>query len=208
MKKLLVILLVVSMASTFAFAKPGNRPGDPGTGGHGGFGNGGSGNGGSETVTDDPLSFYGPDNAPDMNITLKSTLDPTPYDLSMYYGETDFTGSENYVIDGLDLTTAGSTDNFFYVKISNGNLNSDITFETTVTANPFEGVVNGDLKETNNDLSVKGSDGNVNYTFSKTVSAGPNNMQNIAVFKYYWTGDDNLAAGDYKTENTISVTVE
>lgn len=201
MKKLFVFLLVVAMASTFAFARPGNRPGDPGTGGHGG-------SGGSGTEADSTLSFYGPDNAPDMNITLKSTLDPTPYNLSMYYGESDFTGSKSYVIDGLDLTTAGSTDKFFFVKISNGNLNSSITFETTVTANPFEGEVDGITVETGNDLSVKDSDGNVNYTFSKTVAAGPNNKQNIAVFKYYWTGDDNLAAGDYKTENTISVTVE
>ena len=67
-------------------------------------------------------------------VTLNSTLNPTAYVLSLYYGSENFTSSGLKTVDNLDLTSDGVTD-AISVKFAGGNLNETVTYTTTVTEN-------------------------------------------------------------------------
>jgi hypothetical protein len=145
--------------------------------------------------------------APEMNVTLKSSLVPTAYDLSLTYGKDSLTSTSDYVIDGLDLTKEGKTD-AFNVKISAGNLNKTITFVTEISELPFVGLVDGEEYTTNNNLSVRDYESGTKQTGFKTeIKAGPQEAQSIAVFNFQWDADTSLPAGDYATTNKISISV-
>jgi hypothetical protein len=149
-------------------------------------------------------------NAPEMNVTLKSTLLPTNYNLSLVYGSgadaSDFTDSGEKTITGLDLTNIGYTKDF-NVIISKGNLNKSITFVTVITENPFIGQVDGKEYITNNDLKVVSYNSDFQTTYTSLVKAGPHEKQNIARFYFDWIGDKSLPAGDYVSTNTINISV-
>ena len=146
--------------------------------------------------------------APEMNVTLKSTLDPTPYVLSIIYGMTDFTEAQTTTLTGLDLTKASST-NLFNIMITEGNLNSSITFQTVITTGPFIGEVDGNANyEAANIVSILGSNFKEHATsFSSTIPAGPQVSQSIASFAFAWTENASLPAGDYVSTNKINVSV-
>jgi hypothetical protein len=141
-----------------------------------------------------------------MNVTLKSSLAQTNYDLSLLYGTNDFTNAGEQTIDGLDLTKKGSTEEF-NVMISNGNLNKTITFVTVITEKPFVGTVDGSDHETNNNLRVINSDGKNQTSYSSKIKAGPQDSQSVATFLFNWDADTELPAGDYVTTNTINISV-
>lgn len=145
--------------------------------------------------------------APEMNVTLKSSLVPTAYDLSLTYGKDSLTSTSDYVIDGLDLTNDGKTD-AFNVMISAGNLNKTITFVTEISELPFVGLVDGVEYTTNNNLSVRDYESGENKTsFSAEIAAGPQESQSIAQFDFHWDADTSLPAGNYATTNKISISV-
>ena len=144
--------------------------------------------------------------APEMNVTLKSSLAQTNYDLSLLYGDNDFTTDGEYTIDGLDLTAKGKTAEF-NVMISKGNLNKTITFVTEITEKPFVGKVDGEDHETNNNLSVINTKGENQTSYSSKIKAGPQESQSVATFLFNWDADTKLPAGDYVTTNTISISV-
>ena len=140
-------------------------------------------------------------------VTLNSTLKPTAYVLSMYYGSENFTSSGLKTVDNLDLTEAGKTD-AISVKLAGGNLNETVTYTTTVTENQFTGEVDGATYTTDNNLTViNNTDGNQQTEYTAVVDAGPNDAQDIAVFKFNWEADTSLPAGSYSTTNTISISV-
>ena len=145
--------------------------------------------------------------APSLNVTLKSTLDPINYTLSLNYGLEDFTSEGSKTITGLDLTNEGSTD-IFNVIISNGNLNKSITFNTEITELPFVGTVDGKTYTTKNNLTVKNSETDAKQNvFTTEVPAGPQETQSVAKFKFHWDADKSLPAGDYVSTNKISISV-
>ena len=144
--------------------------------------------------------------APEMNVTLKSSLAQTNYDLSLIYGDYDFTTAGEHTIDGLDLTAKGKTAEF-NVMISNGNLNNTITFVTAITEKPFVGTVDGVDYTTNNNLSVVNAKGENQTSYSSKIKAGPQASQSVAAFYFNWDADTSLPAGDYETTNTISISV-
>jgi hypothetical protein len=146
------------------------------------------------------------DKAPEMNVTLKSSLEQTNYDLSLLYGKIDFTNDAQLTIGGLDLTEKGITDEF-NVMISNGNLNKTITFVTEITEKPFVGLVDGEEYTTKNNLKVVDVDGNNKTSYSSKIVAGPQESQSVATFFFNWDADKALPAGDYATTNTISISV-
>jgi len=141
------------------------------------------------------------------SVTLNSTLNPTAYSLSMYYGAQNFTSTGLKTVDNLDLTSAGTTD-AISVKLSGGNLNETVIYTTTVTENQFTGEVDGATYTTDNNLTVINTTDGTNQTeYTATVGAGPNDAQDIAVFKFNWDADTSLPAGSYSTTNTISISV-
>jgi hypothetical protein len=144
--------------------------------------------------------------APEMNVTLKSSLEQTNYDLSLLYGKIDFTNEAQQTIDGLDLTEKGSTDEF-NVMITNGNLNKTITFVTEITEKPFVGLVDGEDYTTENNLRVLNAEGDNQTSYSSKIKAGPQESQSVATFLFNWDADKALPAGDYATTNTISISV-
>jgi hypothetical protein len=144
--------------------------------------------------------------APEMNVTLKSSVLPTNYSLSLLYGTNDFTNAGEQTIDGLDLTKKGSTEEF-NVMISNGNLNKTITFVTVITEKPFVGTVDGSDHETNNNLRVLNSDGENQTSYSSKIKAGPQDSQSVATFLFNWDADTELPAGEYVSTNTINISV-
>lgn len=163
----------------------------------------------STFAVDSTLSFDGSSqSAPEMNVTLKSSLTATPYDLSLTYGSEKGTISftDGKVIDGLDLTVNGNTEEF-NVLISSGNLNKTITFVTEISALPFTGLVDGKEYTTENNLSIVNSKGDSQSAYKAEIAAGPNASQSIAQFNFKWDGQKDLPAGDYETTNKISISV-
>ncbi len=140
-------------------------------------------------------------------VTLNSTKAQDPYSLSLYYGEENFTSSALKTVDNIDLTAAGTSKNIT-VKLSDGNLNNDVTYTTTVTELPFTGIVNGETYTTKNILKVNAvSDGSNKTSYTSVVKAGPNASQSVAEFYFSWTADTALPAGSFSTTNTISISV-
>lgn len=183
MKKLITLLAISTIALTSTFA-----------------------------VIKNTTSFDGTSqNAPEMDVTLYSTLAEKNYNLSLIYGTgtnaNDFTDSGEQVIADLDLTKIGWTEEF-NVIISEGNLNKSIIFVTEITVKPFIGQVNNTIYTTNNNLQVRNIDNNTQQTtFSTNVNAGPQDKQSVAKFRFHWDADTELPAGDYKSTNTINISV-
>lgn len=144
--------------------------------------------------------------APTMSVTLKSSLKPTSYGLSLFYNDINFTDLGKKTLENLDLTRMGITREF-KVMISKGNLNKTITFVTEITEMPFTGLVDGEIYKTHNNLRVLNSDGEKQTTFTSKIIAGPQNKQTIAEFLFNWDADTQLPAGDYETTNTINISV-
>jgi hypothetical protein len=179
MKKIITILAIAALALTSTFA----------------------------VVTPEKISFDGnKDATPEMNVTLKSSLEQTNYELSLLYSSVGYELHENTYIYGYDLTKKGNTRNF-RVMISNGNLNNTITFVTEITVRPFVGKVDGKNHETNNNLRVSNSDGENQTTFSTEIAAGPQVKQSVAKFYFNWDADTELPAGKYSSTNTINISV-
>jgi hypothetical protein len=181
MKKIITILAIVTLAVASAFSATTN------------------------------ISFNGiKDKAPEMNVTLKSKLKQTSYDLFIIYGSdssaNDFTDAEQLIIGDLNLGEEGTTD-VFNIKIFKGNLNTSITFVTEITVNPFIAQVDGNEYATNNNLSVININDENQTTFSSPVKAGPNAKQTITTFKFHWDADKEIPAGDYISTNSISISV-
>jgi hypothetical protein len=181
MKKLITILAIAAIAVTSTFA----------------------------SITPATTSFDGSKaSAPEMNVTLKSTLEQTPYKLSILYGVTDFTEAQTTTLTGLNLTKASET-SLFNVMITEGNLNKTVTFVTTITTGPFIGTVDGDSDyHTANILSILGSDFKAHEpSFSSSIPAGPQVSQSVASFSFAWTADEALPAGSYVSTNKINISV-
>ncbi len=149
--------------------------------------------------------------APEMNVTLKSSLIPSGYDLSLIYGTgsdaIDFTTIGEKTISGLDLTKEGFTKEF-NVIISEGNLNKSIIFVTEITEKPFVGLVDGKVHTTSNNLKVRNNDNENQTSFSTGIASGPQAKQSVAEFNFHWDADTALPAGEYSTTNTISISVK
>jgi hypothetical protein len=163
----------------------------------------------STFAVDSTLSFSGSSQAaPEMNVTLKSSLAQTPYDLTIIYGDSDFTEAGSTELTGLDLTVKDNT-SLFNIMISEGNLNNTITFTTEITLGNFIGEVDGDdTYNTENVLSILGPDYQPHATsFSSVLKAGPQVSQSIAAFAFAWTAFEDLPAGDYVSTNKINVKV-
>lgn len=141
------------------------------------------------------------------SVTLNSTLSEKPYNISLYYGETqNFTTSALKLVENLDITKAGNTD-FINVEINAGNLNKTITYTTEITENAFIGLVDGVTYTVDNNLIVRDATGANKTSYKTTVPAGPNDEQKVATFDFHWDAAENLPAGHYSTTNTISVSV-
>lgn len=185
MKKLISIIAIAAIAITSTFA----------------------------TVTPTITSFSSKGGtAPEMYVTLASSLLPTSYSLSLLYGidadVINLSTTNINTIDGFDLTKEGYT-NYFYVMISKGNLNKNITFITKISENPFVGIVDGVEYTTKNDFKVVSAVNGVTFNqyFKKTINAGPQAPQSIATFYFDWIADKTLPAGEYTTTNTINISV-
>lgn len=158
-------------------------------------------------VTTNKISFNGNIvNALQINIILKSSLEPTNYDLSLLYNEDSFKLEDSTSIYGYDLTKKGRT-NDFHVMISNGNLNKTITFVTVITEKPFVGLIDGIDYITNSNLRVLNNNDENQTIFSTKIIAGPQAQQSVATFYFNWDADEELPAGDYATTNTIIISV-
>ncbi|MDC7238454.1 MAG: hypothetical protein PQJ45_11865 [Sphaerochaetaceae bacterium] len=136
-------------------------------------------------------------------VQLTTVISESELTYELYYNNSEIADSTTeYVINIADsLSTGGETEDF--TVLASSNKNSDMSVEVVVTPESFKTTLNN-----GNDTHDSEITPTVNTTVEiSTLTAGLHTDYLVNKFNLSWDGNDQLPAGNYVSNVTISYTI-
>lgn len=135
-------------------------------------------------------------------VELQTNVEEREVSYNLYYINEKIEDNINdYVIEVNPLNEDGQTD--YFSIIASGNKNNDLSVSVEVVPQSFKTILNGNKTFDSNITPL------VNTEYKLDIFPAGNN-DNLLVNKFYlnWSGNENLPAGEYKSNIFITYTIE